>query len=285
MTDFSAVATEWLGRLTLDYALDERGSTVLHHAHEGPLRVLQSLYPDGPAVCHNVLVHPPGGIVGGDRLELDVTLAVQTQALITTPGATRWYRSDGAHATQRATLHLWEDARLQWVPLESLAYSGCRARNLTTLDLAPGAELLGWDIVSLGLPHANSPFQAGCFEQELHWPGVWLERGRIDASDRLLMTSRVGLGGLTCVGTMFWLCGTDPGAQRRDLALDVARAIFDASDVGRLAGVTSPQSQVVVVRVLADQVEPVMNMFKQLRGAWLEQLWQQVATTPRIWTM
>ena len=56
----------WHAHLQLDYTL-EAGRCVLRHRHSGPLRILQSLYPEGDAVCHNVLVHPPGGLVGGDR--------------------------------------------------------------------------------------------------------------------------------------------------------------------------------------------------------------------------
>ena len=54
----------WRAELSLDYALST-GRTVARHRHQGPLRVLQSLYPEGDAVCHNVLVHPPGGSGGG----------------------------------------------------------------------------------------------------------------------------------------------------------------------------------------------------------------------------
>jgi len=91
----------WHGHLQLNYrrAVDR---TVLHDRHEGPLRVLQRLYPEGPGICHSVLVHPPGGIVGGDVLGLEVTLAPGAHALITTAGATRFYRSAGEIATQRA---------------------------------------------------------------------------------------------------------------------------------------------------------------------------------------
>jgi urease accessory protein len=90
----------WHGALALHYRRDgER--TIAHDRHEGPLRVLQRLYPEGPRICHHVLVHPPGGIVGGDHLEIEATLDAATHALITTPGATRFYRSGGASAAAR----------------------------------------------------------------------------------------------------------------------------------------------------------------------------------------
>ena len=57
----------WHASLELDYTLSA-ARTVAHHRHKGPLRILQSLYPEGDQVCHNILVHPPSGLVGGDEL-------------------------------------------------------------------------------------------------------------------------------------------------------------------------------------------------------------------------
>src|SRR4051794_23013909 len=118
----------WHGHLHLSYRCVD-GRTVLHDRHVGPLRVLRSLYPEGAAICHNVLVHPPGGIVGGDVLELDAALAAGSHALITTAGATRFYRSAGEAASQAVTLRVDEGARLEWLPLETIAYSGCKAES------------------------------------------------------------------------------------------------------------------------------------------------------------
>src|ERR1043165_8005430 len=119
----------WLARLGADYRL-ERGRCVVSHEHDGPLRLLKSLYPEGDAICHSVLVHPPSGLVGGDTLDIAVTVGEGAHALVTTPGATRFYRSpDGAPATQRVRATLGEGARLEWLPLEAIAYPGCEAVN------------------------------------------------------------------------------------------------------------------------------------------------------------
>src|SRR5437764_7229888 len=106
----------WNASLQLDYSR-EGARSVARFAHDGPLRILQSLYPEGDAVCHNVLVHPPGGLVGGDTLDVRVTVADGSHGLITTPGASRFYRSDGAQALQDVQLRLAAGARLEWLPL------------------------------------------------------------------------------------------------------------------------------------------------------------------------
>ncbi|MEY3445337.1 MAG: hypothetical protein RIR45_92 [Pseudomonadota bacterium] len=273
----------WHASLKLDYAF-KNGRTVAHFLHDGPLRVLQSLYPEGDAVCHNVLVHPPGGLVGGDTLDIQVQAQAGTHSLITTPGATRFYRSEGPPSLQRAHLTLEPGTRLEWLPLENIVYSGCLARNQLTLQPAPDAEILGWDVSALGLPHANLPFEQGQFEQHIEVPGVWLERGRIDASDLRLMNSPAGLAGQRCMASIFFVTGSPLDRKRRQLALDCAREAMADHPLASSAGASSPNSRVVVVRVLAPVVEPALALLKEIRTRWRTQLWCMAPSNPRIWS-
>ncbi len=273
----------WHARLSLDYTL-EAGRTAARFSHEGPLRVLQSLYPEGDAICHNVLVHPPSGLVGGDTLDIQVTAQAGAHGLVTTPGATRFYRSEGEAALQRSQLRLSDGARLEWLPLEALCYSGCIAQNHLTLALAPGAEVLGWDVTALGLPHADLPFVRGSFTQHIELPGVWLERGRIDATDARLMDGPLGLAGQRCMATLFFASGSDIPRARRDVALEAARALIETDALCRMAGATAPHPRVLMVRVLAPVVEPAMQLLKAVRGQWRQSLWGLQTNTPRIWS-
>ena len=274
----------WHASLQLDYTL-EGTRTVARHAHNGPLHILQSLYPEGDAVCHNVLAHPPGGLVGGDTLDITATVGPGAHGLVTTPGATRFYRSTGELALQRTHLTLAEGARLEWLPLEALCYNACNAENHLTLNLAPGAECMGWDVTALGLPHAGQPFETGRFVQHIEAPGRWLERGVIDAADHRLLESPLGLAGQRCMASLFFVVGTPLERARRDTALDAARAVMDAHALKASAGATSPNGQVLVVRALAPQVEPAMQLLQQVRAAWRAALWQLCAEPPRIWSM
>jgi urease accessory protein len=274
----------WHAQLALDYSV-EVNRTVARHTHTGPLRILQSLYPEGDAICHNVLVHPPGGLVGGDTLAIDVHAQIGAHGLITTPGATRFYRSDELPARQCTHLQLDRDARMEWLPLETICYSGCVAENYLTLDLAPGAELLGWDITALGLPHANQPFVLGSLRQHIELPGIWLERSKIAASDTGLLNSPVGLDGFRCMATLFFVSGTPLSRERRQLALDSVRADIVRHALVPTVGATSPHAQVVVVRVLAPVVEPVTDLLRTLRNTWRTRLWAKTPSSPRIWSM
>jgi PAS domain S-box-containing protein len=140
--------------------------------HAGPMLVQKALYPEGETVCHNIVLHPPGGIVGGDRLDITLDLQPLAHAVITTPGATRFYRSAGAAGIQHVQGTLGHGARLEWLPLESIAHSGCIAHNHAQFLLANDAEMIGWDVLALGLPAAGEAFSTGRFEQHLELPGA-----------------------------------------------------------------------------------------------------------------
>ncbi|MCG2591858.1 urease accessory protein UreD [Ramlibacter sp. XY19] len=274
----------WHAGLRLDYA-QEGGRSVARFAHQGPLRILQSLYPEGDGVCHNVLVHPPGGLVAGDTLEVQVTAAGGSHGLVTTPGASRFYRSEGAEALQDVRIHLQPGARLEWLPLEALYYSGCNAHNRLRMRLEPGAELLGWDLAALGLPQAQQPFVRGSVLQHLELQGAWLERGRIAAEDQRLLDGPLGLAGHRCLGTLFFVAGSEIPRQRRDDLLESARALLEAHPLVASAGATSPGPRVVVVRVLAPLVEPALQLLKQVRHAWRPLLWNLPGVDPRGWAI
>lgn len=273
----------WHAQLDIHYAA-EHSRTVARHTHSGPLRVLQSLYPEGDAICHNVLVHPPGGLVGGDTLDITVAASGNAHGLITTPGATRFYRSAGELALQRTHIRLADQARLEWLPLEALAYNQCQAENRLTLELAPTAECIGWDVTAFGLPGAALPFEQGSFLQHIEVPGIWLERGRVDATDARLMNGALGLAGQRCMASLFFVSGTALARNRREAGLELARQVVSAHTLCSLAGVTCPNPQVMVLRVLSPLVEPAMQLLRQVWLVWRAHFWQLPAVNPRIWS-
>jgi urease accessory protein len=280
----------WHAHLSLDYRASS-GKTLLDFSHDGPLRILQSLYPEDDAICHNVLVHPPGGVAGGD--DLDITIKVQNgaHALITTPGATRFYKTLGDAAIQRTTVTLQDDARLEWLPLENIAYNGCLAENRLQLQLAPTAQVIGWDVTALGLPAANQAFERGAFTQHLellhpaggHSP--WLERGRIAADDTRLLQSALALAGHTCLATLFFIAGRTISATAKEQFLSKSREISATHALKATSGITSPHPQVILLRVLAHHTEDALDLCKKVRGVWRELAWDLPNVPPRIWAM
>jgi urease accessory protein len=284
----------WLGKLDVRLCRTSPLRTSFAQQHEGPLRVLKALYPEGEGVCHLVLVHPPGGLVGGDALTMSVDVQADAHGLITTPGATRFYRTRGGKATQDVRIHVASGARLEWLPLETIVYPGAIAHNRVSVHLAPGAAVLGWDLICLGLPASGQAFDRGVLHQRLEVLPGWLECATIDAADQRLLQSPLGLAGRSVIGTA-WLAwgeadGRDALAERW---VDAARAAAEravsgvmaaAEDGHRVAfGITRLQPNVIVARVLATCAEHAWPVLRAVRAAWRSEAWSLAVCEPRVW--
>ncbi len=281
-------------RLNLAYERDgER--TRCHSEHEGPLRVLKALYPEGEGICHHVVVHPPSGLVGGDQLHLNLQLGAGSHAVLSTPGACRCYRSTGPQSAQRVLAQVGANARLEWLPQENIIYTGANMLNQQRFELALGASMLGWDVLALGLPTADAPFTTGKVAQHIELPGVWLDKALVDASDHTLLEGPTGWAGRRTLATA-WLAWGEPSgaddapARQAQRAVELAREAIQALGSGEasmrlVAGVSAVQSQVVVVRALAQRVEPLQQLLVAVRRAWRTGLWGLSGDDLRLWRM
>ena len=274
----------WRAELKLDYTYESQRS-VARYLHKGPLRILQSLYPEGDQICHNVLVHPPGGLVGGDILDIQITVAEGAHGLISTPSATRFYKSGGQAALQQVLATLAPGARLEWLPLEAIAYNDCEATNRAVFNLAPSAELITWDVTALGLPSSNMAFTQGHFQQHIEISGVWLERGNIRGDDTRWLNSPLGLAGDKCIASLVFAAGSTIEAHRATQALEAARDVIETHPLRLQAGITCAHPQVIVLRVMSPLVEPTMDLLKKVWAVWRHTLWNLPSTPPRIWSV
>jgi len=268
----------WQASLKLGYAAKGGKSLLLRQDRRGPLFVQKPFYPEGPKTCHTYIIHPPGGVVGGDRLGLDVTLAAGSQALITTPAAGKFYRSAGLTAEQVNRLDVASDAVLEWLPQETIIYDGAHARMRTTVRLSPGACFIGWEMICLGLPACAQPFTLGRIEQHFEiWQAgapILIEPLRIGPSDALL-TACWGMAGHPVIGT---LAATvqDPGV------VATVREHASAGPEDGLFAVTRVQG-LILCRFLGDDVYAGLKLF---RRAW--EILRPVVKgsgicAPRIW--
>ena len=202
--DSSMLPRAWRARLDLGYRRDGERTVLTTRAHLGPLVVQKSLYPEGGAVCQNVIIHPPGGIVGGDTLAINVDAGPRTHAQLTTPGAARCYRSSGAFAQQHISLRAARGATLEWLPQETIVFDASKIELELAIDLVDDARFLGWDVICLGRTAAGERFDRGALRQRLALTrdGIptFAERAVLHGGAPLL-TSPVGLQGNPVFGT------------------------------------------------------------------------------------
>jgi urease accessory protein len=268
----------WRARLQLEYSAADGATRLSRREHSGPLTVQKPLYPEGPGVCHSLILHPPSGIVGGDTLEIDIGVNRAAHALITMPGATRWYRSAGAVATQAVTFNLGREAVLEWLPPETIIYNAAIARMQTSVRLAAGARYIGWEILCLGRTAAGEKFLDGRLQQHTEIrigdALVWDERCRL-AGDSPLLQSAVGLGGAPVSATMLAAGMKIPAeilarcrAQTVDGPARVGVSVIDALLVARYVGSSTEQARAYFVA-----------LWRELRPL----LAGRDAVTPRIW--
>ncbi|MDR0226812.1 MAG: urease accessory protein UreD [Burkholderiaceae bacterium] len=290
----AAPATSPGWQATLDLRFEQRATqgTVLAHArHSGPLRVQKPLHPEGPGICHAVLLHPPGGVAGGDQLHIQVDLAPGAHALLTTPGATRWYKSMGRPAAQRVRLDVAEGATLEWLPQENMLFAGAEARMALDLHLAPGARAIGWDAVVLGRYGAGEHWHTAgpetpaslSLHNRLLWDGMplWLEQGHLQAGDALL-ASPVAWAGFPIQASLWAVAPGCTEALAERLATDLPWTPGVRAGASLLSGPPGAPS-VLLLRVLARRMQEARSVLHQAWRLLRPALLDQPARPPRLW--
>jgi urease accessory protein len=264
----------WQARLELQFQRSGGRTILARRQHVGPLIVQRPFYPEG-ATCHVYLVHPPGGIVGGDCLSLQVDVEPGAHALLTTPAATRFYRA-GPHPRATLTQHLAaRDGALEWLPQETIVFDGARAHSTTRVDLSGEARFLGWEIACLGRPANGEGFHCGELRQDflLYRDGepVLLDRMRLEGNSPALAAGW-GLDGNQAMGTLLM---TPAG----DIDLAALRAL-DGRDTRHAISIVD---DVLVCRALAREAEALRQLFGLMWLPLRESLLGRAAVAPRIW--
>ncbi len=267
----------WHAELELGYGRFGDSTRPTQRRHKGPLRVQKHLYAEGPEVCQHIIVHPPGGIAGGDRLNLSASVDCDAWAQLTSPGAAKWYRAAGP-AFQQLELKVAAGGTLEWLPQETIVFSEAKAELTTRIDLEGNARLFYWDVVVLGRPASGERFDHGHFQAQLDISRdgklLWHERQRIVGNDGLL-DSPVGLGSKPVFATLIVTGEIDAELMAR--CRELAEHSPVRGDLSQLPGL-------IIARCLAAEALHAR--------AWLIELWKLLrpallgreAVLPRIWS-
>lgn len=273
----SAQLGSWRAQLALEFERRAARTVLSARRHDGPLVIQKPLYPEGDEVCHAIIVHPPGGIAGGDDIQLNARLDVNAHALLTTPGAGKWYRSVGAEARQCIDFDVGGGACLEWLPQENIIFNGASATLRTAVRLSGDGSFIGWEVYCLGRSGSEEKFSTGSFRArtliERGSRPLWLENGRLEGGGAALQSSVV-LAGQTVVGTLI------AASDKLDSAvLGVCREVQPRTGDGAVTLLPG----LFVGRYLGGSSEAAKNYFIKLWHNLRPVVAGRKAIDPRIW--
>lgn len=276
----------WKARLDIELTRKLGKTCISHVEHEGPLRIQRPFYPEGKEICHVYLLHPPGGMVTGDALNVCASLENGAHALFTTPSAGKIYRGNGsAHKQQQqVSLTLKQDSILEWLPQETIVFNGARGELFTSVDLQDESQVLLWDVVCLGRPASQEIFDKGYLVQKLllrkNGKTIYRERNLFAGSDELLKANWC-LATQPVAGTMLASC------YLHDESLQTLREELAATvESGMLA--VSQLPELLIARYVGSSVEECRRGFERVRDRVRPLLCKQLmggepTARPRIW--
>ncbi|WP_088703640.1 urease accessory protein UreD [Rhizobium sp. R693] len=270
--------SSWFGELELWFASRGEKTALMRQRHVGPLVVQRPFHPEADGTCHVYLLHPPGGIAGGDRLETKIHLGPGTSTLLTTPGATKFYRSTHGRGEQSMSISIGEGAVCEHLPQETILFDGADASIDIRVFLASGATYVGWDFLSLGRPAADEAFKSGRISQRIEVVcdagPIWFERLHLTGGSPLSQAS-YALADQPILGTMIYV-----GDAAEDCAERVRGALKErAADVFSV----SQLKRVVVCRYLGQRVSEAKSLFASAWDVLRTACLGKPANAPRIW--
>lgn len=275
---YDAAPSTWNAELELWFAPVAGKTQLVRRRHLGPLVVQKPFHPERDGTCHVYLLHPPGGVAGGDRLDIRFHIASGARALMTTPGATKFYRAAHGSSAQTTTIDVAAGAVCEHLPQEAILFDGADAAIDTRVSLSGDATYLGWDFVCLGRPAADERFRNGQLQQRIEIArdgrSIWFERMQLPGGSPM-MAARYGLGGHPTWGTMVYA-----GPLAEDAGARVRAAIGTDGD-GTFS--VSQLEHVVVCRYLGPRVSAGRALFARAWGALRVSCQGKSASPPRIW--
>ena len=271
----------WQGNLNLVYGKHQGQTKVTHSLLQAPLKVQRPFYPEGNNICHHILLHTAGGIVGGDRLNQRLILQNDAQVVFTTAAAGKVYRSNGEVAKQDISISVHQDACLEWLPQETIIFNGAVYHQNIKVDIAPGGSWLGWEINRFGRTARGEKFLQGEWRShtEIWQQGqpLWIDRQYLQGSEESF-SSPNGLAQQPIVASLVWLGKPVP----IEILEKAQQLYYDSSFLGE-AGVTYTQGQGLLCRYRGASTMEVKSWFMAVWELLRLSLLERQAFKLRVW--
>lgn len=250
--------------------------------HFGQLYVQKPFYPEGPEVCHIVLVHPPGGVVGGDRLEIANHVGADAHVQVTTPGAAKWYRSNGRVSYQNVTLDVKTGGAMEWLPQETIFFDDAQVELVQNVNLEKKATYVGCEIFCFGRTAHGESFNSGRIRQKISIRRdhklIWYEQLNLLGGDKAMRSSHV-LANKTVCAT---LLAVNDSSHSSELINVLRNQVADVDNGAGILGVSQVRS-VIVARYLGNSSEVARDVMLKLWGVLRPALLGRAAEVPRMW--
>ena len=231
---------------------------------------------------HVYLLHPPGGVVGGDTLDINIDCEANAKALITTPAAQKLYRSAGAQCRLKTVISLSPGAQLDWLPAETIIFDGAIVESALRVNLASDAQFIGWEMACFGRPasaiaynHGHYSVRVELYRQSLP---ILIERSGVTGGSKLLQEPW-GFAGYPAFGALY--CVFADSAKLEKLTQELREQI-PLTPTARIAATLL--DEIVVLRVHATCLQHVRST---LITAWhiaRPIILGRLAHAPRIWS-
>jgi urease accessory protein len=272
----------WQASLKLVFSHKHGRSYLAKRLHYGPLVIQKTLHPEGESVCHGVVVHPPGGVAGGDHLTIDTLVEQGANALLTSPGAGKWYKANGKFAKQQLSFDMAEGGSLEWFPQENILFDGSQVKFDADINLAGNATYAGWEIICFGRQAQKECWLNGAMHQNLRIKRngklLWQERAKLTPKHPI-MQSIMGMAGNAITANFVVVAGQVPEA-----ILEACRAIKPTFTLDAKAqyGI-SALPEVFVARYLGQSSQSAKQYFEALWALLRPWYLGRKAVRPRIW--
>jgi urease accessory protein len=277
MMSDGSVTKGWQGALELGFECRGARTELVHRRHIGPMMTQKALHPEGDGPCHAIVLHPPSGLVGGDRLQLSVEVGEKASALITTPGASKWYRSLGPVASSTTTLRVGHAGALEFLPREAILFDGAMADAAVDIDLAGGARLVAWDLWCLGRTLSGERFRSGQLRMRTSvriGGNLRLDERALLPAGSPLLSAAAGLGGAPVFGTLY---AVGPAPEASCIADCRSLPVREGS-----GGLTQLPG-ILCARYLGHSTEAAHEWFVALWMKLRPVMLDRLAVCPRIW--
>jgi urease accessory protein len=241
----------------------------------GPLSVQRAFYPEQDC-CHVYLLHPPGGVVGGDRLEMNIATTPESRTLTTTPGATKFYLSAGGTARVVQNFDVVADAGLEYLPQENIYFPGANVRATTCLNVDPDGIVLLWEKHCFGRPANREDFSHGEVVSEILLNSgdelLFCEKQRVNQAE---LQRSSGFRGNPVSGSFLVY-----GPNLDNPLLDALRELQPRQGY---CGITRPLERLLLIRYMGQSTADVNEYFTRLWALLRPRVLQRETCYPRIW--